>query len=348
MSTTDNTAALVPLAGSTLPDELVTRAADLVAKAEHHTRNARAENTRRTYRSAWRTFETWCALFRVSPLPASHATVKAYLTDRAETVSRASLDHALAAIAAEHKANGLHFDRKHPDFADFWTGLSRHKAAPAKQADPLLVGDLRTLLRFLGHDLRAIRDKAILALGFSAALRRSELAGLDLGPGGDGDGWIDVRADGVLITLRRSKASQDEAETIAVPRSGTETCAVALVEAWIAEAQIAPGSPVFRPIWKGGRLRDGRLTAESVSDIVRARILEDGLATGLSRAEAERRAARFSGHSMRAGLATSAAQAGANEFEIRSQTRHKSVEMVGRYVRLATRFDKNVLRKVGL
>jgi integrase len=170
---------------------------------------------------------------------------------------------------------------------------------------------------------KGIRDRALILLGFAAALRRSELVALDVQD-------LAFVSEGLIVHLRRSKTDQEgEGRKIAVPYGRTLACPVKAVQDWLQHAQIASGA-VFPSVGKGGRIQMDRLTASSVALILKAYAGEAGLP-----------ASDISGHSLRSGLVTSAAQVGVSTFKIQAQTGHRSVEMVGRYIRDATMFENN-------
>jgi integrase len=152
-----------------------------------------------------------------------------------------------------------------------------------------------------------IRDRALLLFGFASAMRRSELAALNFED-------IEETADGLRVTIRRSKTDQEgHGDVIEVPR-GTIACPVAALKAWLEAATITEG-PVFRPIAKGERIADARLTDRSIATIVKAHAARVGLDP-----------AAFAGHSLRSGFLTSAAARGASIFKMADQSRHKSMD----------------------
>jgi site-specific recombinase XerD len=217
-----------------LPDELIERAKDYMSEAF-------AERTRQAYRYWWRVFTDWCDRHGRQALPASPETIAAYLAAAADgavtgrRLARSSLNQGLAAITWFHRASGHAFDRKHRAILLTWQGISRVKAMTEveRQAAPFLAADVRDLLAILNVERNiGCRNAALLTLGFGAALRRSELVGLDWSELGTGTGFVRIDERGILITLARSKASQNKAETVVIPR--------------------ADSSPRARP-WKPGR-----------------------------------------------------------------------------------------------
>jgi integrase len=192
-------------------------------------------------------------------------------TDSGRPLARASINQALAAVTLAHRNAGHAFDRKHRVISTTCSGISRVKALveAQRQAAPFLAADVRDLLAILNVKKNiGCRNAALLTLGFGAALRRSELVGLDWGRLGTGAGWVVVDERGILITLARSKASQDKAPTGVIPRADFLPACEAL-EAWAARAQLQPGDPIFRAVNNRHVIAAERLTAHSVSRIVK-------------------------------------------------------------------------------
>jgi integrase len=183
----------------------------------------------------------------------------------------------------------------------------------------------------LPDDLAGVRDRALLLVGFAAALRRSELVALCVED-------LEFSDQGLAITIRRSKSDQEaHGEQIGVPYgSTTETCPVTALQSWLEAAGIESGA-LFRRIDRHGHVGPNALAPGAVASIVKKAVEAVGLD-----------ATQFSGHSLRSGLATSAAQNGASELTIMSQTRHKSTAMVKRYVRKGSLFTSNAASAAGL
>jgi integrase len=236
------------------------------------------------------------------------------------------------AIGKAHKAAGFASPSKDNILiAETLKGIKRTHRTAANQKTPVLVEDLRVMLRLLPDNLQGIRDRALLLIGFAGAFRRSELVALDVAD-------LKFQEEGLLITLRRSKTDQEGAgRPVAIP-DGThaDTCPVRALRSWLDSAAISDG-PVFRPIRKGGSVTCIRLTGHAVASIIKKYARKAGLPFEV-----------FSGHSLRAGFVTSAARAGEPERRIMRQTGHKSIEMVLRYVRQANAFTDNAVRSLGL
>jgi integrase len=346
--------ALVPLPPDgteiALPAELIERAKDYMAEAL-------SERTREAYGRWQRGFVAWCERRQRQALPASPETVAGWLTaladgeDGRRPLARASINQALAAITLAHRLASHAFDRKHRVISMTWSGISRVKAMTEveRQAAPVVAADVRDLLAAL-NTARNIgcRNAALLTLGWGAALRRSELVGLDweqIGEGGKGTGFVRIDERGILITLARSKASQDKAETVVIPRADLLEACEAL-EAWAKRAALQPGQPIFRAVNNRHQIATERLTAHSVSRIVKKAMRDLARRRGKTVDEAKDVVRRFSGHSLRAGYATSAAAADVPALRIQQHTRHKSADMVARYVRESDKWSRSGLKGI--
>ena len=236
-------------------------------------------------------------------------------------------NQALAAVVIRHRDAGYSLDRKHTAIKRVWRGICNTKARreTVRKAKPLLGEDLRALIDGLEQTASGARDAALMALGWAAALRRSELVSLDWQKLGAGGGFVCVDERGIVVTLMASKASQDQAETIVVPRQHMpRTCQA--IEAWAMVAKLDAGEPVFRAVKKGQKISAERLTDRSVSRLVKSRVKELVKQRGRSEAEADELVELISGHSLRAGYATSAVARNMPANRIQSHTGHKSAQ----------------------
>ena len=278
----------------------------------------------------WRAFADWCAPRNLSAIPATPATVAAFLASEADREFRpVTIARRAAAIAAAHRA------QDHPNPCDsgavaaVLSGIRRQLGtAPTRRAAPLDLDPLARLLEPIEQDTFAgRRDRALLLVGFAAALRRSELVALDVE-----DLTFDLRR-GLLVAIRASKTDQEQAGTeVAVPhaRAGNDLCPVCALQNWLQAAGIHRG-PVFRRMRRGDNLTGQRLSDQSVALVVKRRAADAGI-----RPE---EITKLSGHSLRAGYATAAAAAGVEERKIANVTRHKNLPVLRRYIRSATAFD---------
>jgi integrase len=186
--------------GSMLP-VVIPGAEELGARAAAFARNSKAPATERAYASDWRGFEAWCNGAGLAALPASPATVGAYLADRAGNLKVATLGRRIAAIITAHRMAGFQLDGKHPAISAVLGGIARRFGARQDAKTAILTAELRRLLRALPATAAGTRDAAILLIGFAGAVRRSELAALDVED-------LEVGDQGLIVTIRRSKVDQ--------------------------------------------------------------------------------------------------------------------------------------------
>jgi site-specific recombinase XerD len=311
-----------------------TMGADLVplpSQVRDYIRASKAESTIRGYQADWRDFCTWCEGHSVCPLPASPETVASYIADCAGHLKPGSIQRRLNAIAEAHKAMGLESPTHSPIVRNTMKGIRRTLGTAPVQKAPTLTDDIRAMVDQTDAGIIGTRDRALILLGFAGAFRRSELVALDVADCAFG-------RDGLTVTLRRSKTDQDGAgRKIGIPYgSNPETCPVRTVQAWVEQAAITAG-PLFRATNRHGQVQPGKLSGIDVARVVKKLARRAGLD-----------AAKYAGHSLRAGHATSAAMAGASERSIMNQTGHRSVQMVRRYIRDGSLFRENSAGKLGL
>jgi len=207
-------------------------------------------------------------------------------------------------------------------------GIRRVHGRPPRQAAPLLTEHVIAMVEGLGESLKGLRDRALILIGFAGAFRRSELVALDCND-------IEYQPAGIVITLRRSKTDQEGlGRGIAIPYARGEVCPVKALDVWMRAAQISEG-PIFRAMDRHGEISDKRLSPEAINAIVKKRAAATGLDPG-----------RYSGHSLRAGLVTSAAFIGVPSWKIREQTGHTSDSMLRRYVRHTDLLSDNAVRSL--
>lgn len=317
-------------------------------RARQYADQSRAANTRRAYASDVRAFANWCEARGEASLPASPAAVLSYLIDHATTLKVVTLQRRLAAIREQHAAAGFELDTSSAAFRDTWRGIKRAHGQPAAKKRPLITVDLRRAVATLPDTLAGRRDRALILVGFAAALRRSELAGLEVSRR-DGGAWVEEQPDGLVVHLARSKTDQSgEGAEIGVPYgSNMETCPVRSYRAWIKAAQLTEG-PAFRPIDRHGHIGAEAVTDRAVARIVQRTVEAAALAEGHSPDEARRLAAAYAGHSLRSGLATSAAANDAPGHAIQRQLRHKRFDTTSGYIRSGQLFKQNPAGMAGL
>ncbi|WP_460450919.1 tyrosine-type recombinase/integrase [Alsobacter sp. SYSU BS001988] len=302
-------------------------------RARAYAASSKAENTRLGYRKDCADFCAWCAAKGVRPVPAQPMVVLAYLIDVADRLKVSTPRRRLSAIRDMHRNAGHDLETGHAGFREAWRGICRTKGAPAAKKAPLLTTDLRRLVAALpAETLSGARDRAILLIGFAAALRRSELAALRVSPALCCS-FVELTGDGLLVHVARSKTDQTgEGSTIGVP-FGThpETCPVLAWRCWLTVSGIQDGA-AFRQISRHGRLGARPITGEAVALVLKRAVTAASRDGGASAEQAVAEARRFSGHSLRSGLATSAASNDVPGHVIQAQLRHKSFETTAGYI----------------
>jgi integrase len=318
------------------------RVARLAESAESYARAARSDNTARAYDSDWRQFASWLRRNGFEELPSDPETVGLYLAAGAESGSSvATLERRLSGICWRYRQLGQPLDSRDHRISTVLAGIRRKHARPPAQKAAIFADELLAMLGVLEMDLRGLRDRAILAIGFAGGLRRSEIVGLDCGPGQteDGGGWVEILDGGALLQIF-GKTGWREVEIGRGSRS--ETCPVALLETWMRLGRIAHG-PLFRSILrKNGGVSSKRLSDKHVARLVQTCAMKAGIRGDLT--EGERKHA-FGGHSLRAGLASSAQ---IDEAHIQKHLGHASAEMTRRYQRKRDRFKVNLTKAAGL
>lgn len=280
--------------------------------------NSLSSATRRAYRSDMAHYEASGGI-----IPSTPEAVAEYLAGLAETHTVATISRRLASLAKAHRALGADDPTKAEIVKSTLRGIRRLIGTAQREAKPVLREDLFSMLERMGASTKDRRDKALLLLGFAGAFRRSELVGLDVAD-------IEHVRQGIIITLRRSKTDQTGAgRKIGIPFGRTRWCPVKHLTDWLDHAGITDG-PIFRSINRHGHVADQRLSGEAVSIIVKERAEAAGFDPD-----------NYSGHSLRAGLATSAVIAGVSTLSIRRTTGHASDAMLARYVRVGDMFTDN-------
>jgi len=297
-------------------------------QAKHYGRAARAPRTRHEYARDWADFERYCINAHQCACPAEPTTVAAYLASLGDRLTPSTIRRRAAAISSRHRDAGFTSPTAHQAVELILAGIARtHGRAPRRKA-ALTIELLREALEPMNDgSLRSLRDRALLLIGFAAALRRSEIVALNVAD-------IEYADRGITLHIRHSKTDQEQhGEMIAIPIAGDEAlCPVQALSAWLEAAQITEG-PVFRSFaLPRGRARSEIVQAKRLTGQDVARTLQRALDTaGIS--------GDFSGHSLRAGFITSAAVRGVSEASIQRVSRHRSTAVLRGYVRHATRFD---------
>ena len=282
-----------------------------------------ASNTKTAYASDWAEWSKWAAETGNSDMPAHPSAVAAFLTVQGRQWKYATISRRLATICARHTRKGVPFDKRAKDIRAVMDGLRKKLGTTQKQAKPLTAGLLKAFT--FEDSLIGRRDRALLMLGVATGLRRSELVALDWLVRGEGDDVIAEHPEGLLITLYAAKTGHGDAQVVPLKNRAV----IAAVKAWVKAAAIADGEALFRSINRHGQVRD-RLTGHAVGVIVKSRCTAAGI-------DAE----FVSGHSLRAGMITSAANAKVDRLTIKRASRHSS-SIVDSYIRNATVWDGDV------
>jgi integrase len=321
----------------------------LADRARDYVEAASSANTRRAYAADWKHFAGWCRRHGFSLMPPDPQIVGLYITALAsgtatgEKKSVATIERRLSSLTWNFAQRGQPLDRKDRHIATVMAGIRNTHASPPRQKEAILPEDLIAMLETLDRgSLRGLRDRAMLLIGFAGGLRRSEIVGLDCGRDQteDGRGWVEFFPDkGLLITLR-GKTGWREVE--AGRGSSDATCPVVALETWLKLARIAHG-PLFRRVTGQGKaVGADRLNDQEVARLVKRTALAAGVRGDLAEGK---RTKVFGGHSLRAGLASSAE---VDERYVQKQLGHASAEMTRKYQRRRDRFRVNLTKASGL
>jgi len=319
----------------------------LVDTARDYARAAASENTLKAYAKDWGHFARWCRMKGAEPLPPSPEMIGLYLADLAAgsgpspALSVSTIDRRLSGLAWNYAQRGFTLDRKNRHIATVLAGIRRRHARPPVQKEAILAEDILAMVATLPFDLRGLRDRAILLLGYAGGLRRSEIVSLDVKKDDtpDSGGWVEIMEKGALLALN-AKTGWREVE---IGRGSKEqTCPVHALEQWLHFAKIDFG-PIFVGTSRDGkRALESRLNDKHVARLIKRTVLDAGIRSELPEKD---RLALFSGHSLRAGLASSAE---VDERYVQKQLGHASAEMTRRYQRHRDRFRVNLTKAAGL
>ncbi len=323
---------------------------DLALRARGYVEAASSANTRRAYAADWKHFSGWCRRQGLALLPPDPQTVGLYITacaagtasgDR-KVNSVSTIERRLSSLSWNYAQRGQPLDRKDRHIATVMAGIRNKHASPPRQKEAILPEELIGMLETLDRgSLRGLRDRAMLLLGFAGGLRRSEITGLDVGRDQteDGRGWIEILDKGMLVTLR-GKTGWREVE---IGRGSSDaTCPIVALETWLKLARIAHG-PLFRRVTgQGKKVGAERLNDQEIARLVKRAAMAAGVRGNLPEGE---RVQKFAGHSLRAGLASSAE---VDERYVQKQLGHASAEMTRKYQRRRDRFRVNLTKASGL
>lgn len=283
-------------------------------------RASKSDATLRAYRCDLEHFTAWGGV-----IPATSQLIANYLADNADVLSVATLERRLVALSTVHKSLGDDNPVRKELVRTTMKGIRRTKGAAQRQVAPITKDRLLAMVATCEDGLRGLRDQALLLVGFSAALRRSELVALNCKN-------IEFVPEGAIVTIERSKTDQEgRGRKIGVPYAKGPVCPVQALQKYLRATNLKDG-PIFRPMNGSNSLGETRLTAASVALAIKCRAKLAGFDPSM-----------FSGHSLRAGFATSAAQAGAATWTIMKQTGHRSEKTFRRYIRAGEMFASNPL-----
>ena len=296
--------------------------------------SSKANNTVRAYKSDFKDFGIFCAQNGFKSLPSDPKIVSLYLTYLSTKEAKIStLKRRLVSIGVIHRLKGHYLDTKHPSIIENIMGIKRRKGSIQKSKKPILISDLKLLINVIDEqkkqEIKKSRDRTIILIGFSGGFRRNEIVSLDYDD-------LDFVQEGLKINIRRSKTDQyGEGFIKALPYfDNPKYCPVVSLKNWINTSKISSGS-IFRRFSKGSKLSEHRLTDQTVALLIKEYLQLAGIDSK-----------NYSGHSLRSGFATSAAESGAEERSIMAMTGHKSTEMVRRYIKEANLFKNNALNKI--
>ena len=297
-------------------------------------KSSKAENTVRAYKSDFKDFGLFCAQNGFKSLPSEPKVVSLYLTHLStKDVKMSTLKRRLVSIAVIHKLKGHYLDTKHPIIIENIMGIKRRKGSIQKGKKPLLINSLKILINVIDEynkkDIIKLRDRSIILLGFSGGFRRSEIVSLNYDD-------LDFVTEGLKIYIKRSKTDQfGEGSLKGLPYfDNKKYCPVLSLKNWIEISNINSG-PLFRRFSKSSKLLENRLSDQTIALLIKKYLKLAGINNK-----------DYSGHSLRSGFATSAAESGVEERSIMAMTGHKSTEMVRRYIKEANLFKNNALNKI--
>jgi site-specific recombinase XerD len=319
-----------PKTKSEVSNEIRELEKETILNLEH----SKAPNTIRAYQSDFSDFRLFCAKNGFRSIPTEPKIVSLYLTHLSTNQAKMStLKRRLVSIGVIHKLKGYYLDTKHPSIIENIMGIKRRKGSIQKGKKPLLISNLKELINVIdeqdNEEIKKLRDRSIILIGFSGGFRRNEIVALDYED-------LDFVSEGLKIDIKRSKTDQfGEGTKKALPYfDNSQYCPVVSLQKWIKISNISSG-PLFRRFLKGSKLSENRLTDQTVALLIKAYLQLAGVDS-----------TNYSGHSLRSGFATSAAESGAEERSIMAMTGHKSTEMVRRYIKEANLFKNNALNKI--
>ena len=316
-------------------NELLTDVKKLHEETLENLKSSKANNTLRAYKSDFKDFGAFCAKHGFNSMPTEPKVVSLYLTHISASSKISTLRRRLVSIGVVHKIKGHYLDTKHPVIIENLMGIKRKKGSIQIGKKPILINHLKSIINVIDaqktEKIKKLRNRTLILIGFGGGFRRTELISIDYED-------LDFVEEGLKLTLRKSKTDQfGEGLVKGIPYFTNEKyCPVTSLKNWINLSKIKTG-PIFRRFAKGSILTSNRLTDQSVVLIIKDCLKLAGIENK-----------NFSGHSLRSGFATVAAEAGADERSIMAMTGHKTTQMVRRYIREANIFKNNALNKIKL
>lgn len=332
-----------PAEEAPFPPELLEKAGEAVA-------GAFAGSTKRAYEFEWRRFTAWCARMGRIPLPASPETVQQFVLwldseetftpDKKKRLKPPSIKRALAALSTAHGLRDQPSPVSNQVVMRTLEKVMRDQGVRPTKKRAIRAAHFETAIRFIPRDLRGLRDRAILLMGFNGAFRRSELAALDvhdLRPQGD---------EGYVVLVERSKTDQHgKGKLKGIPRmpDDPETCPAGALEAWLEAAGVTEG-PVFLEIDVWGNLKDKRMSDQAVARAVK-RFVRRAKSSGVDIGDFD--IDDVAGHSLRRGFITDAIEAGVPDTVIMEQSGHRDHKTFSGYKEEMNLLDeKSAARRV--
>ncbi len=313
--------------------ELTTELKSLHETTLNNLKSSKAINTLRAYKSDFKDFCAFCARHNFKSLPSEPKIVSLYITHLSKNSKISTLRRRLVSISMIHKLKGYYLDTKHPIIVENLMGIRRVKGSIQKGKKPILINHLTSIIDVINNqknkEIKKLRDKSIILIGFGGGFRRSELISIDYED-------LEFVPEGLKITIKRSKTDQlGEGMIKGLPYFKNEIyCPVKNLKKFLEISKIKSG-PIFRRFSKSISLIDKRLTDQSVVLLMKEYLNLAGIENK-----------NFAGHSLRSGFATVAAESGADERSIMAMTGHKSTQMVRRYIKEANIFKNNALNKI--
>ncbi len=314
-------------------NELTTDLKLLHEETLNNLRSSKANNTLRAYNSDFKDFRFFCSKHGLNSLPTEPKIVSLYLTHLSKQSKISTLKRRLVSISMVHKLKGHYLDTKHPIIVENLMGIRRIKGSIQNGKKPLLIKYLKSIINVINEqekeEIKKLRDKSIILIGFGGGFRRTELMSIDYED-------LEFVPEGLKITIKKSKTDQfGEGMIKGLPYFTNKIyCPVTNLKHWLEISKIKSG-PIFRRFSKGLSLSDKRLTDQSVVLLLKYYLRLAGIENK-----------NFSGHSLRSGFATVAAESGADERSIMAMTGHKTTQMVRRYIKEANIFKYNALNKI--